>query len=61
MQYGALRGASFVVGATCEWGLSEKITKAAQKLKPCFRSHYDNAGSLAVYCDFIGIKTHYRV
>jgi hypothetical protein len=32
MQYGALRGASFVVGATCEWGLSEKITKAAQKL-----------------------------
>jgi hypothetical protein len=41
--------------------LSEKITKAAQKLKPCFRSHYDNAGSLAVYCDFIGIKTHYRV
>jgi hypothetical protein len=42
-------------------GVAKKITKAAQKLKPCFRSHYDSSGSLRVYCDFIGIKTHYGV
>ena len=45
-------GASFVVGAFCEWGSSKKITKAALKLKPCFRSHRLTEGLLFRFLPF---------
>jgi hypothetical protein len=37
MQYGALRGASFVVGATCVWGVAKKDNKSSAKIKALFQ------------------------
>ena len=44
MHFGALRGASFVVGGTCEWGVAKKDNKSSAKIKAFVQRPKPNRG-----------------